>query len=108
MTTDVKSEDFSRLSRDLDDAASEAATATLRQIASSVTAAMPGASAGQTMSDAVSHFDENLRLFADALTSDSEAAAKNHASFVATDDHGARAFAPAAFDAVADSLEYGK
>ncbi|MFD2674857.1 hypothetical protein [Gulosibacter bifidus] len=108
MNLDVISDDFSHLSRDLDDAASEAATATLRQIASAVSDAMPGASSGSTMSEAAGHFDDNLQLFAEALTSDSEAAANANRDFIATDQHSEAAFQPAVFDGVANSMQYGR
>lgn len=108
MNLRVTSGDYANLSRDLDDAASEAATATLRQISSAVSDAMPGASAGDTMSDATTSFDDNLKEFADALTSDSEAAAKNDESFTATDKNSSDAFLPAVFDNISQALKYGR
>lgn len=108
MDLGVTAGDFSKLSRDLDDAASEAATATLRPIASSVSDAMPGAGSGATMAQATDHFDENLRLFAEALSGDSEAAAHSDGDFTATDRHGEQVFKPAVFDPISDSIKYGR
>lgn len=107
MSLEILNGELVELSRALDSTAAEVAPATLSGTAGSVTAAMPGAAAGQVMQSAATTYEANLRRFVDALNSDATAASSSDSDFNSTDSHGEGTFSNTAWNNIDSAVNYG-